>query len=272
MFPFLPSRPPSLLLLLSLPERIHRFRSIQPPYREYQHIGHGDPYRARRQDLSRQRQGVIELNDGVHHREPHQKDTRNGGALPILNVRDGVPCISDREVEDECEKSGGEKGIGGLVDEGGGDGAENTDGNPDDWKGLGRWPEDEKGGRVDKKIIERRINLKCNMVKDKKLNRIITYIQEGRFLRMRFLSSFSTLGRELSRMEKTRDLKLMKAKKARTTHKLTCLDAFNLMNAVSMNAMTAVMVANCNAVATTQVPSAPHCTGGPLLETGRSSR
>lgn len=123
LFSLLPSHSSPLPLLPSLPERVHRFRSIQPPNRIYQYIGHRNPHRARCQDLSRQGQSIIERNDGIYHGEPHEEDTRNGRALPVLDVGDGVPCISDREMEDEGEKSGGEEGVGSLVDEGGGDSA-----------------------------------------------------------------------------------------------------------------------------------------------------
>jgi hypothetical protein len=73
-------------------------------------------------------------------------------------------------------------------------------------------------------------------------------------------------------MLKTRDLKLMKAKNARTTHRLTCLGVFSLINAVSIPYMNATIVANWSTVAIDHVPSAPHCIGGPFFPEGRLSR
>jgi len=60
--------------------------------------------------------------------------------LSILDIGDGIPRIPDGEVEDEGEEGGGEEGVGMLVDEGGGDGAKEAYGDPDDGEGLGRWP------------------------------------------------------------------------------------------------------------------------------------
>jgi len=175
-------------------------------------------------------------------------------------------------VEDEGEEGGGEEGVGMLVDEGGGDGAKEAYGDPDDGEGLGRWPVKGKG-EMGKSSVN--WNVAGSFMREGfSIKQYDTYIQEGRFLSLRFRSSVATLGRELFKMEKTRDLKLMKAKNARTTHKLTCFGAFSLINAVSIPYMNATMVANCSHVAITQVPNAPHCIGGPFLKVreGRLSR
>ena len=133
-----PSPPPSLFP--SLPKRVKRLRAIQPPYRIHQHIGHSYPHRARRQDLSRQRQSLIVHPNCIYYREPDEENARDGRALSILDVGNGIPGIPDGEVESEGEEGGSEEGVGVLVDEGGGDGAKESNADPDDGEGLGRWP------------------------------------------------------------------------------------------------------------------------------------
>lgn len=69
-------------------------------------------------------------------------------------------------------------------------------------------------------------------------------------------------------------LKLMKAKNARTSQMLACFDKLNLRNAFSIPYIKATIVANCKAVASIQVPRAPHCIGGPFFDAreGRLSK
>lgn len=78
--------------------------------------------------------------DRIHDRKPDQKHPRNGRTLSILHVGDRVPGITNGQVQDEGEESGGEESIGRLVHKGGGNSTKDTNGNPNDGKGFGRWP------------------------------------------------------------------------------------------------------------------------------------